>query len=357
MKYGLFGKSGLRVSEICLGTMTFGEDWGWGGSKNESLKMFNTFVDAGGNFLDTANNYTQGTSEKYLGEFIEGDRDRFVLATKYTSNTRRNDPNAGGNHRKNLMQAVDASLERLKTDYIDLLWVHAWDRMTPVEEMMRALDDTVRSGKVLYLGISDAPAWVASQANTMATMRGWTPFVGLQIEYSLWERTPERELLPMSHYFDIGITAWSPLAMGILTGKYNSTQGTKKESGRLDIIRSTLGDLVDARLNEKNLSIAQEVIEISKEVGCTPSQVALNWVRQQQKAGEGIIIPIIGGKNSNQIKQNIDCLQFELGETQLKRLDEISRIEVGFPHDFLASDSIIDIIYGGTYSSIVDHRR
>ncbi len=187
MKYGLFGKSGLRVSEICLGTMTFGEDWGWGGSKNESLKMFNTFVDAGGNFLDTANNYTQGTSEKYLGEFIEGDRDRFVLATKYTSNIRRNDPNAGGNHRKNLMQAVDASLERLKTDYIDLLWVHAWDRMTPVEEMMHALDDTVRSGKVLYLGISDAPAWVASQANTMATMRGWTPFVGLQIEYSLLE--------------------------------------------------------------------------------------------------------------------------------------------------------------------------
>jgi aryl-alcohol dehydrogenase-like predicted oxidoreductase len=157
-----------------------------GGSKNESLKMFNTFVDAGGNFLDTANNYTQGTNEKYLGEFIEGDRDRFVLATKYTSSTRRNDPNEGGNHRKNLMQAVDASLERLKTDYIDLLWVHAWDRMTPVEEMMRAVDDTVRSGKVLYLGISDAPAWVASQANTMATMRGWTPFVGLQMNIACW---------------------------------------------------------------------------------------------------------------------------------------------------------------------------
>ena len=224
MKYYLLGRSGLRVSEICLGAMTFGEEWGWGASKDECRKIFNAYVDAGGNFIDTANKYTEGTSEKYIGEFIASDRDRFVLATKYTSNTRRGDPNAGGNHRKSMVQSLEASLQRLNTDYVDLYWVHAWDQTTPVEEMMRALDDMIKAGKILYAGISDAPAWVVSQANTLANLRGWTEFTGLQIEYSLIERTPERELLPMASALDIGVTAWSPLGNGLLTGKYNKNK-------------------------------------------------------------------------------------------------------------------------------------
>jgi aryl-alcohol dehydrogenase-like predicted oxidoreductase len=223
VKYQLLGKSGLRVSELCLGAMTFGEEWGWGASKEECHKIFNAYVDAGGNFIDTANKYTEGTSEKYIGEFISSDRDRFVLATKYTSNTRRGDPNAGGNHRKNMIQSLEASLKRVNTDYIDLYWVHAWDALTPIEEMMRALDDMVRSGKILYIGISDAPAWIVSQVNTLANLKGWTEFTGLQIEYSLIERTPERELLPMADALNIGVTAWSPLGGGFLTGKYNKS--------------------------------------------------------------------------------------------------------------------------------------
>src|SRR5919112_5528669 len=204
MKYHLLGKSGLRVSELCLGAMTFGEEWGWGASKDECRKIFDTYVNAGGNFIDTANKYTEGTSEKYIGEFISSDREQFVLATKYTSNTRRGDPNAGGNHRKNLVQSLKASLERLKTDYIDLYWVHAWDPLTPIEETMRSLDDMVRAGKVLYIGISDTPAWIVSQANTIANLRGWTEFTSIQIEYSLIERTSERELLPMANAMVFG---------------------------------------------------------------------------------------------------------------------------------------------------------
>src|ERR671933_1910758 len=229
MKYQLLGKSGLRVPELCLGAMTFGEEWGWGASKEECYKIFNAYVDAGGNFIDTANKYTEGTSEKYIGEFIASDRDRFVLATKYTSNTRRGDPNAGGNHRKNMIQSLEASLKRLNTDYIDLYWVHAWDPLTPIEEMMRALDDMVRAGKVLYIGISDAPAWTVSQADTLANLKGWTEFAGLQIEYSFIERTPERELLPMADALDIGVTAWYPLGGGVLTGKYNKNNNEQQQ--------------------------------------------------------------------------------------------------------------------------------
>src|ERR671931_812582 len=229
MKYYLLGKSGLRVSEICIGAMTFGEEWGWGASKQDSRRVFDAYVDAGGNFIDTANKYTDGTSEKHVGEFIASDRDRFVLATKYTSNARRGDPNAGGNHRKNMIQSLEASLKRLNTDYIDLYWVHAWDPLTPIDEMMRALDDMVRAGKILYIGVSDAPAWIVSQANTLANLKGWTEFTGLQIEYSLIERTPERELLPMADALNIGVTAWSPLGGGVLTGKYNKSNREEQQ--------------------------------------------------------------------------------------------------------------------------------
>src|SRR5215472_3421747 len=231
MRYRLLGSSGLRVSEAALGTMTFGDDWGWGAAKDESRKVYDAFREVGGNFIDTANVYTNGTSESFLGEFMQGHRQSVVLATKYSNSLPGADPNAAGNQRKNMAQAVEASLKRLQTGYIDLYWVHIWDQMTPVEEVMRGLDDLVRQGKILYAGISDAPAWWIAQANTLARLQGWSPFIGLQIEYSLIERTVERELIPMAQALTIGVTAWSPLAGGVLTGKYHG-QGSS-EPGRM----------------------------------------------------------------------------------------------------------------------------
>lgn len=369
MKYQLLGKSGLRVSELCLGAMTFGEEWGWGSAKEESQEIFNSYVDAGGNFIDTANKYTEGTSEKYIGEFIAGDRDRYVLATKYTANTRNGDPNAGGNQRKNMVQSVEASLKRLKTDYIDLFWVHAWDPLTPIEETIRSLDDMVKAGKILYIGISDAPAWIISKANTLANLKGWTEFVGLQIPYSLIERTPERELLPMASALDIGVTAWSPLGGGVLTGKYSknkevqqlqntsssSSYATKEGHSRLEV----QNELAERYLNDRNMLIAQEVSRIAKEIGCSASQVALNWIRQQSMIGDcgkNKIIPIIGSRKISQIKDNLACLEFELTSEQMNMLNQVSKIELGFPYDFLNSKRLKDIIYGGTYSLIRNNK-
>src|SRR5271154_3083972 len=233
MQYRLLGNSGLRVSEAALGTMTFGDDWGWGSAKEEARKIYDAYREAGGNFIDTANIYTDGTSETFLGEFMKDHRQSIVLATKYTNANPGTDPNAAGNHRKSMMQSVDASLKRLKTDYIDLYWVHIWDRMTPVEEVMRGLDDLVRQGKVLYVGISDAPAWWIAQANTLAQMRGWSPFIAMQIEYSLIERTVERELIPVAKALNIGVTAWSPLSGGTLSGKYHG-KDSSAEQGRMN---------------------------------------------------------------------------------------------------------------------------
>lgn len=348
MKYKLLGKSGLRVSELCLGAMTFGEDWGSflkGASKEESKKIFNLFVQAGGNFIDTANIYQNGTSEKYVGEFIAPERDKFVLATKYTLTTNPNDPNAGGNHRKNLFQSVNASLKRLNTEYIDLLWVHIWDYMTPIEEVMRSLDDLIRSGKILYIGISDAPAWIVSRANTISELRGWSYFIGLQIMYSLIERTPERELLSMARSLDIGVTAWSPLGMGVLAGKYNK-DNKNKEPKRFDPNHP----MVSTFVNERNISIAKEVQAIANEIEKTPSQVALNWIINQKK--KGVIISILGVRTQAQMIDNLGCLEFELDSEQMKRLNEKSKIELGFPYDFISSDVIRNQIYGNLYSSI-----
>jgi aryl-alcohol dehydrogenase-like predicted oxidoreductase len=352
MKYKLLGKSGLRVSELCLGAMTFGEDWGSflkGASKEESKKIFNLFVQAGGNFIDTANIYQNGTSEKYVGEFIAPERDKFVLATKYTLTTNPNDPNAGGNHRKNLFQSVNASLKRLNTEYIDLLWVHIWDYMTPIEEVMRSLDDLIRSGKILYIGISDAPAWIVSRANTISELRGWSYFIGLQIMYSLIERTPERELLSMARSLDIGVTAWSPLGMGVLAGKYNK-DNKNKEPKRFDPNHP----MVSTFVNERNISIAKEVQAIANEIEKTPSQVALNWIINQKK--KGVIIPILGVRTQAQMIDNLGCLEFELDSEYMKRLNEKSKIELGFPYDFISSDVIRNQIYGNLYSSIEYHR-
>ncbi len=293
MRYKLLGKSGLRVSELCLGGMTFGEDWGSmlpGASKEEAKKIFDLFVSKGGNFIDTANVYQNGTSEKYVGEFISSERERFVVATKYTLTTNPDDPNASGNHRKNLVQSIEASLKRLNTHYIDLLWVHIWDPMTPIEEVMRSLDDLIRSGKILYIGISDVPAWVVSNANAIADLRSWSSFIGLQIMYNLIERSAERELLPMASALDIGVTVWSPLGGGVLSGKYNK-QNTEEQKRFNDN-----NPMSASFVNERNISIATEVQTIAKEITKTPSQVALNWIRQRQK-DKAVIIPIVGAEN------------------------------------------------------------
>ncbi|RMH98745.1 MAG: aldo/keto reductase [Calditrichaeota bacterium] len=344
MRYKLLGNTGLRVSEICLGTMTFGEEWGWGADKTESRKIFDVFVEAGGNFIDTANRYTEGTSERYVGEFIASDREYFVVATKYTLYNRLNDPNAAGNHRKNLVQSLEASLKRLNTEYVDLLWVHAWDFLTPVEEVMRGLDDLVRAGKVLYVGVSDTPAWIVAQANTLARERGWTPFCALQIEYSLIERTPERELLPMARAFDMAVTPWAPVGAGILTGKYTG-------KGKADQPRRIQEG--SPRLSERNLRIAEEVVKIAEELGYTPAQVAINWVRQQP----GVMIPILGARRAEQLKENLLCLERPLPEAVMQQLDEISRVDLGFPHEFLAKDYIRKLVYAGMYDRIDRRNR
>jgi aryl-alcohol dehydrogenase-like predicted oxidoreductase len=342
MKYKLLGKSGLRVSELCLGTMTFGEEWGWGSSKDESQKVFEEFTKAGGNFLDTANRYTEGSSEKILKDLIAYDRDYFVVATKYTLYDRRDDVNASGNHRKNMMRSVEASLQRLGTDYIDLLWVHMWDFTTSVEEVLRGLDDLIRAGKVHYIGISDTPAWMIAKANTMAELRNWTAFVALQIEYSLIQRSAERDLLPMAQHFDLSVTPWGALGSGLLTGKYNE--------GMIQGARLTEKS---AKYNDKNILIAHKVSAIAASIGATPSQVALAWVLRQNSA----IIPIIGSRKQSQIQDCLHCLAVKLTQEHLTALHEVSQIELGFPHDFLKSEGVKDVAFGGNHDKIEGRRK
>jgi aryl-alcohol dehydrogenase-like predicted oxidoreductase len=317
--------------------MTFGEDWGWGAARDESRRVYDTFLEAGGNFIDTANVYTNGSSESLLGEFMHGHRTKVVLATKYTNHAPGvAGPNAAGNSRKSMFEAVEASLKRLKTDYIDLYWLHIWDFLTPVEEVMRAFDDLVRMGKVLYAGISDAPAWVVSRAQTLAELRGWSPFVALQVEYSLVERTPERDLLPMAEALGLSVTPWSPLAGGVLTGKYATGQGGtgRFADAGMKQFQST-GQRVDA--------IVREVQAVAREHGRSPAQVALAWLRQRSRA----TIPIIGARKLDQLKDNLDCLTLKLDAGQFERLNRASAIELGFPHDFFGKDMVRALVYAG----------
>jgi len=348
MKYRLLGNSGLRVSEVALGTMTFGDDWGWGTAKDEARKVYDAFREAGGNFIDTANIYTNGTSESFLGDFMEGHRQSVVLATKYTNAFPGTDPNAAGNQRKNMMQAVDASLKRLKTDYIDLYWVHIWDQITPVEEVMRGLDDLVRAGKVIYTGISDAPAWWIAQANTLAQLRGWSPFVGLQIEYSLFERTVERELIPMAKALNIGVTAWSPLAGGVLTGKYHGHSGSSVSAGEQGRMNS---DMLKEFMPEKQRSerIVAAVKRVSDEIGRGMAQVALAWLRYRPVP----VIPIIGARKLSQFEDNLASFDVTLSADQLKTLHEASAIELGFPYEMYAKAMPRAICYGGMRDQIL----
>jgi aryl-alcohol dehydrogenase-like predicted oxidoreductase len=349
MRYLLLGNSGLRVSEAALGTMTFGDDWGWGASKDEARKVYDAFRNAGGNFIDTANLYTNGTSETFLGEFMKGHRESVVMATKYTNAAPGKDPNAAGNQRKNMVQAVEASLKRLQTDYVDLYWVHIWDGLTPVEEVMRGLDDLVRQGKVLYVGISDAPAWWIAHANTIAQLRGWSPFVGLQIEYSLTERTVERELIPMAKALNIGVTAWSPLAGGVLSGKYHGN-GTAQAGQAADAGRMSSAMMKDfLPEQERTERVVAAVKAIAGEVGRSMAQVALAWLRYREVP----VIPIIGARKLSQLQDNLASLDLQLSAEQVKKLDEASRIEPGFPESMYAKELVRGFRYGGMREQIV----
>jgi len=337
MRYRLLGESGLRVSEAALGTMTFGEDWGWGAPKEESRKVFEAYREAGGNFIDTANVYTNGASERFVGEFIERERESVVLATKYTNSEPTSDPNASGNHRKSMVQAVEASLRRLKTEYIDLYWVHIWDQLTPVEETMRGLDDLVRQGKILYAGISDAPAWWIAQANTLAELRGWTRFVGLQIEYNLVERSVERELVPMAKALGLGVVAWSPLSGGILTGKYHGNG--EKQEGRMNV-EAMKSFLPDQKSSDR---IVRAVKDVSDQVGKSMSQVALAWLRTRPVP----VIPILGARKLSQLQDNLASFDWELSAEQVSTLDEASRIDPGFPAKLFANPFARALRFGG----------
>ena len=343
MRYRLLGNSGLRVSEAALGAMTFGDEWGWGAAKDEAGKVYDAFREAGGNFVDTANFYTKGTSESFLGEFMKDHRHSMVLATKYTNANPGTDPNAAGNHRKNMMQAVEASLKRLKTDYIDLYWVHIWDQITPVEEVVRGLDDLVRQGKVLYVGISDAPAWWIAQANTLAHLRGWSPFVGLQIEYSLIERSVERELIPMAKALNLGLTAWSPLARGVLTGKYHGHSSS--EQARMN--NDGMKDFMPEKQRTDRVVVA--VKAVSDQTGRGMAQVALAWLRYRPVP----VIPIIGARKLSQLQDNLASFDLTLSADQLEILDEASRIELGFPYDIYNKEMVRAMVYGGLRDQIL----
>ena len=339
MKYKLLGRSGLKVSELCLGTMGFGTENGWGADKDTSRRIFDTYVDAGGNFLDTANFYTKGTSEVFLGDFIAPARDKYVVATKYSLFENMEHVNASGNNRKNMMATVEASLKRMKTDYIDLLYLHIWDNLTPVDEVLRGMQDLVSQGKVLYLGISDTPAWVVSKANTLAELRGWSQFIGLQIEYSLVQRTVERELIPMAQHYNMTVLPWAPLAGGALSGKY-----LRGEKGR---VKPTSN-----RLNERSTNIAREVVAIADELDVDASNVALKWLMQQQVS----CIPIVGATKPEQVLENLKCADLTLSPEHMQRLDKVSSYELGWPAAFFEEEAVKKNVYGGFYDKI-EHRR
>ena len=345
MRYKLLGKSGLRVSELCLGTMTFGETWGWGASKDESRAQVDLFANLGGNFIDTSCNYTDGTSEKYLGEILLNRRDQFVIATKYTLTKRDSlDPNSGGNSRKNMRQSVESSLRRLQTDIIDILYLHLWDHLTPIEEVLRGMDDLVSSGKVNYIAVSDTPAYIVSAANMMSELRGWANFLGLQIPYSLNARTPERDLLPMAKFWEMTVLPWGVLGGGVLTGKY--TEQTN-EPTRYNAAETA----ARVREQERTLSIIEAVRVTAEEVGRSRAQVAIQWVRQQQHKAQ--IIPILGARTSVQLQDNLAVLEWSLTDEQLKRLEDVSAISMDFPHGFVDGNPYA---FGATFGQIDDVR-
>ena len=331
--YRLLGRSGLRVSPLALGAATFGTEWGWGAERDEARKLFDLYVERGGNFIDTASTYTGGSSERLLGEFARDNRESLVLSTKYTTLRRPGDPNSGGSHRKSLFASVEASLRQLNTDYLDLLHLHVWDFTTPVEEILRGMDDLVRQGKVLYLALSNVPAWQASRMQAIADLRGWSPLVALQIEYSLIERTGERDLIPMARELGLGVLPYSPLGGGVLTGKYGRDEPTAPNAAAQDGTRRSV-TLANGVLTPRNFAIVDVVKEVALELGRTPAQVALAWTLQNP----GVTAPLIGARTPAQLEDNLGALEVDFTAAQLARLDEAGAIGLGIPHDLLAGD-------------------
>lgn len=336
MLYRLFGSSGLRVSELFLGAMTFGEQGGVGAPPEECARMLDAYTEAGGNFIDTAVNYRGGASETILGNLLAGRRDRFVLATKYTVTRDGNDPNAAGNHRKNMRLSLETSLRRLQTDYIDVYWVHIWDSNTPIEETLRALDDAVSQGKILYAGISDAPAWLVARANTLAEWRGWVPFAGLQVPYSLLQRDIERELIPMATEFGMSVAAWSPLAGGVLSGKF-TIPGRQVAASRIS----------PETVSENDHAIVRAVQDVAKELGVTCSQVAIAWTMARTNA----VHPIIGARSSDQLAENLGALDVKLPPEAIARLEKATGFEAGFPANFIEGST--RFVYGQAADRVI----
>jgi aryl-alcohol dehydrogenase-like predicted oxidoreductase len=342
--YVTLGRSGLRVSPLTLGTMTFGTEWGWGTEENTSRDVFNRYIDAGGNFIDTADLYTIGTSEKMVGKFIteRNLRERVVLATKFTFNAEPGNPNAGGNGRKNIYRALESSLKRLQTDYIDLYWLHAWDTVTPVEEVVSTLNDLVRQGKIRHFGFSDTPAWYVARAQTIAELQGKERLIALQLEYSLVERNIEREHIPVAQELGIGILPWSPLAGGFLAGKYKRSGNTGVGDGRHEVTKNS-GNPAFNKFTEHNWTVLDALLQVAKQMNEPPAQVALNWVATQP----GITSTIIGATKLGQLDDNLAALDFEIPAAQRTRLDEASALEPIHPYIFYGSN-INPMVTGGT---------
>lgn len=343
-EYVLLGRSGLRVSRLCLGTMTFGTEWGWGNAEETSRQIFNRFLDSGCNFIDTADGYTNGTSETLIGKFLKerGDRDRVVLATKFGFGREQGNPNSGGMGRKNIYLALETSLKRLHTDYIDLYWLHNWDTFTPAEELMLTLNDLVRSGKVRYIGFSNCPGWFLGRALTIAELRGWERVVALQLEYSLVQREIEREHVPAALELGLGIMPWSPLASGLLTGRYHGGESGFSGEGRLQAVKEH--PALGAAISERSWRIAGELVQVAKQIGRSPAQVALNWVTNRPAVSS----TIIGATKIQQLEDNLASLDFAIPAELSKRLDEISAPELTYPYYFFYRKEFRDMVSGST---------
>lgn len=341
--YVTLGRSGLKVSPLCLGTMTFGEEWGWGSSESTAREIYDNYLERGGNFLDTADGYTNGKSEELIGKFIRGskNRDRIVLATKFTFNAQQGDPNAGGNGRKNIYRALEGSLKRLDTEYIDLYWLHAWDTLTPAEEVLLTLNDLVKEGKIRYFGLSDVPAWYLAKMQTIAEMRPLHKLSALQLEYSLVERHIEREHIPAAREFGLGITPWSPLASGLLTGKYK--RDFNGGDGRLSVMKDKGHPGFDKLFTERNWKIVDVVNDVARETGKSAAQVALNWVITRP----GVTSTIIGATKLSQLNDNFAALEFELPEDALRKLDEVSRLDQTVHPYLFFTEGMQSMVTGG----------
>jgi aryl-alcohol dehydrogenase-like predicted oxidoreductase len=345
VRYLTFGRrTGLRVSEYCLGTGNFGTGWGAGADADESRRIFDRFAEAGGTLLDTADSYQRDTeSENMLGDFLAHDRNHFVVATKYTNGAgAKPRVSETGNSRKNMIRSLEGSLRRLRTDYVDVYWAHFPDRMTPVEEIVRAFDDLTRAGKILHGALFNFPAWQVARAATIAELRGWSPVTGIQVEYSLADRTADREQVPMAEALGLAATFYHPLAGGLLTGKYRGDA-----EGRMTI-RAKGYHTEDT---EQRTAVVTELIAVADEIGAPPAQVAMAWLHGRADRSATALIPIVGPRTAGQLDDYLSALDVTLSDDQFGRLSEVSAVALGVPHD--AADAQQPALAGGSPERMV----